>query len=128
MLHTMRVHRAEEMASRQITVFESEAASVAHIAQGDNVTVVRIELGAGGRLGMHPAAAPQLFIIVEGTGTVLSDGQAPREVLAGTTVLLQQGEPHETRSETGLTAIVVEAKILELAAQAIADDLPATAP
>jgi quercetin dioxygenase-like cupin family protein len=55
----MRVHRAKEIVSHPITAFESHGASVTHLARGDNVSVVRIELEAGGRLGMHPAASPQ---------------------------------------------------------------------
>jgi quercetin dioxygenase-like cupin family protein len=113
------------MATRPITAFESRGVSVTHITRGDNVSVVRIELEAGGRLGMHPAASPQLFVVVEGAGTVLSDGDAPREVSAGTSVWRKQGELHETRSETGLTAIVVEAESLDLATQPLATDPPA---
>jgi hypothetical protein len=44
---------------------------------------------------------------------VLSEGAAPREVSAGTTVWWEQGVLHETRSETGLTAIVIEADSLD---------------
>ena len=121
----MRVRRAEEMATRPITAFESQGASVTHIAQEDNVSVVRIELQAGGRLGMHPAACSQLFIVVEGEGTVLSDTAAPREVAAGTSIWWQEGELHETRSETGLIAIVVEAESLDPATHAVGTDPPA---
>jgi quercetin dioxygenase-like cupin family protein len=111
-LPTMRIQRAEEMPTRLISDFDSQGASIAHLARGDNVSVVRIELKAGGRLGMHAAASPQLFVVVEGEGTVMSDGGAPRDVSAGTAVRWEQGELHETRSETGLIAIVIEAESL----------------
>lgn len=112
------------MATSPITAFESRGASVTHLARGDNVSVVRIELRAGGRLGMHPAASRQLFVVVEGTGIVLSDRDPPREVSAGVSVWWEQGELHETRSETGLTAVVVEADSLDLATQGLAVDSP----
>jgi mannose-6-phosphate isomerase-like protein (cupin superfamily) len=109
----MRTGRAEDMPMRPITEFGSEGASISRVARGDDVTVVRIELRAGGRLAMHPASRSQLFMVVEGEGTVLADGTAPRRVSSGTSVWWQQGELHETRSELGLVAIVIEAGSLD---------------
>lgn len=108
----MRIDRADDLPSRPITEFESDGASVTHVARGDHTSVVRIELSAGGRLGMHPASCSQLFIVVEGEGTVLTNQAAPTPVSVGTIVWWKQGEPHETRSQTGLAAIVIEADSL----------------
>jgi hypothetical protein len=57
---------------------------------------------------------------------VLSEGAAPREVSAGTTVWWEQGELHETRSETGLTTIVIEAESLDPAIRAALGTEPPT--
>jgi len=108
----MRIDRADDLPSRPITEFESDGVSVTHVARADHTSVVRIELSAGGRLGMHPASCSQLFIVVEGEGTVLTNQAAPTPVSVGTIVWWKQGESHETRSQTGLVAIVIEADSL----------------
>jgi hypothetical protein len=51
---------------------------------------------------------------------------APREVSAGTIVWWEQGELHETRTETGLTAIVIEAESLDPAIRAALATEPPT--
>jgi len=104
----MEVRRADQLRSRLVTEYGSEAV-VTFVADGD-AHVVRMELPPGGRLGRHPAAADQVLIVLEGAGTV--DGVA---VSAGDVVRWAQGEEHETVSERGLVALVVEASALALA-------------
>jgi quercetin dioxygenase-like cupin family protein len=76
-------------------------------------TVV-IEIGPGGVVGRHPAGVAQLFAVVRGSGWVSgSDGE--REALtAGEAVLFEQGEEHESGSDDGMTALVVEAESIDL--------------
>lgn len=62
--------RLDELPNRALTEFGSDSAAISFLARGVSASVVRIELGAGGVLGMHPAAAPQLFAVVEGEGSV----------------------------------------------------------
>jgi mannose-6-phosphate isomerase-like protein (cupin superfamily) len=73
---------------------------------------VVIEIGAGGVLGRHPATVPQLFVAVRGSGWV-SGGEGERESIeAGEAVAWDLGEEHESGSDEGMTAIVVEAESL----------------
>jgi quercetin dioxygenase-like cupin family protein len=72
--------------------------------------VVRILLGPGGVVGRHPAAADQLFIVVEGEGWVSGSEGERASVAAGAAVFWAQGEEHESGTDSGLTAIVVESK------------------
>jgi mannose-6-phosphate isomerase-like protein (cupin superfamily) len=73
---------------------------------------VVIEIGAGGVLGRHPATAPQLFVAVRGSGWV-SGGDGEREPIeAGEAVAWELGEEHESGSDEGMTAIVVEGESL----------------
>jgi hypothetical protein len=53
-------------------------------------------------------------------------GAALREVSAGTTVWWEEGELHESRTETGLTAIVIEAESLDPAIRAALGTEPPT--
>jgi quercetin dioxygenase-like cupin family protein len=78
------------------------------------------------RSSASSARESSLFIVVEGEGAVLAEGAAPREVSAGTTVWWEQGELHETRSETGLSAIVMEAESLDPAIRAALGTEPPT--
>jgi len=98
----VKVARRGELPSRQLVEFESVGV-VTFVAE----RVVRIDLPAGGRIGMHPAVGEQLFVVVAGEGEVRSGSEAVH-VSAGDAVRWAAGEEHETTTETGLVAIVVE--------------------
>ena len=96
-----------------MTEYGSQGARVSFLARAAGVRVVRIELDPGGCLAMHPAGSPQLFVVADGEGTVATEDAPPEPVAAGTAVWWSAGERHETRSERGLVALVVEAEGLE---------------
>jgi quercetin dioxygenase-like cupin family protein len=98
----MKIVRRGELPSRQLVEFGSVGV-VTFVADG----VVRMDLPPGGRIGMHPAVGEQLFVVVEGEGEVRSGSEAAH-VSAGDAVIWAAGEEHETPTETGLVAIVVE--------------------
>jgi quercetin dioxygenase-like cupin family protein len=75
--------------------------------------VVCVRLGPGGVLPRHPAASDQLFVVVQGEGWASGGDGAEQQVAAGTAVFWEAGEEHETRTDDGLTAIVVEAAQLD---------------
>jgi quercetin dioxygenase-like cupin family protein len=105
----LKIFDLERAEARQITHYGSAGATATllTIPEGD-AHVVRIRLDPGGVLGRHAARADQLFIVVEGEGVASgADGNATA-VAAGTAVFWAAGEEHETRSDTGLTAIAVE--------------------
>jgi quercetin dioxygenase-like cupin family protein len=98
-----------------ITHFDSRGATIGGIARcAGHVRVSFVELDPGGVLGMHEAETPQLFLVVEGTGRVRSGDAEPVPVARGQGAFWETGELHETVTETGLTAIVVEADELTL--------------
>ena len=74
--------------------------------------VVCIRLGAGGVLGRHPAPADQLFVVVEGEGWASGEEGERVPVAPGTALHWHAGEEHESGSERGLKAIVVESERL----------------
>ncbi|MCG1010757.1 cupin domain-containing protein [Salinicoccus sp. ID82-1] len=65
-------------------------------------------LEANGVIGSHEAAVPQVLLVVSGEGFVRSGVQGSVTVEAGDAVFWSKGEEHETSTETGMTAIVVE--------------------
>ena len=75
--------------------------------------MVVIEIAPGGVVGRHPAVVAQLFVVVRGSGWV-SGGDGEREpIMVGEAVLWEQGEEHESGSDSGMTAFVVEAGSIE---------------
>jgi quercetin dioxygenase-like cupin family protein len=78
------------------------------LAQGVPVQAACFRLAPGGRIGRHPASVPQLLAVVEGSGWVCgADGEA-QAIGAGEAVWWESGEDHETGTDDGLTAIVIE--------------------
>jgi quercetin dioxygenase-like cupin family protein len=65
-------------------------------------------VAAGGTLGRHPAVRRQVFAVVVGTGEVQTGDGPRRPVEAGTLVVWEPGETHQTWAVTDLTAVVVE--------------------
>ncbi len=65
-------------------------------------------VAAGGTLGRHPAVRRQVFAVVAGTGEVQVDDGPRVPVSAGTLVVWEPGETHQTWATTDLTAVVVE--------------------
>ena len=100
--------------SRPITQHGSSGATVAGIARLEgSAQVVCIRLEPGGRVGEHPATIPQLFLVVAGSGWVRA-GADRRDVAAGSGALWEPDELHESGTEDGMTAVVVEAESIEL--------------
>jgi mannose-6-phosphate isomerase-like protein (cupin superfamily) len=108
----MRVLRLDDLTPGAIEHYGSRNATVTLLARGD-AQVVRIELGAGSVLGMHPVAVPQLFVVVEGSGWAQTEAGEEEPLGPGAVVYWNTGESHETRSDRGLVALVVEAERLE---------------
>jgi len=77
------------------------------------VRVSLLNLEPGGVVGGHPAVGAQLFLVVSGFGWVRSGDDAPRSLAAGEAALWQDGEVHESRTDEGLMAVIVEADSLE---------------
>jgi len=101
--------------AQAITRFDSRGATIGGVARcSGHVRVSFVELDPGGALGMHEAAGPQLFLVVEGTGRVRSGDDDPVAVAPGQGAYWEKGELHETVTDYGLTAIVVEADELTL--------------
>jgi quercetin dioxygenase-like cupin family protein len=74
--------------------------------------IVCIRLGHGGILGRHPAPVDQVFVVIAGEGWVSGPDRARVPVSAGTAIHWTAGEEHESGSDAGLTAIVVESERL----------------
>lgn len=65
-----------------------------------------------GIIGYHEAVVPQLLLIVHGEGWVKGGDHQTFEIKAGDAVFWHKGEGHETKTQKGLMAIVIESEEL----------------
>ena len=106
------MRRVELSGERPVTAPGSVNAAVRRL--GTNAHAVVIEVGPGGLVARHPAVGAQLFAVTEGSGWV-SGGDGEREqIQAGEAVVWEPGEEHESGSDEGMTALVVEGQSLDV--------------
>ena len=105
------MRRVELRGEREVTAPGSISARVRRLAAEARAVV--IEIAAGGVVARHPAVGSQLFVVVSGSGWV-SGADGEREAIrAGEAVLWDQGEEHESGSDEGMKALVLEAESLD---------------
>ncbi|GIO31687.1 MULTISPECIES: cupin domain-containing protein [Paenibacillus] len=110
----------------KIVDFGSEKGRIIEAFGSQNLAMTRIlsssgelqtgcmHLGPNGVVGYHQATVPQLFLVVGGEGFVKGKENEELPIQAGSAAFWEAGEWHETRTEQGLTAIVIEGESLKL--------------
>lgn len=63
-------------------------------------------------IGYHQATAPQLLLVLNGEGYVRDEANIYYAVQPGDAVFWKKGEYHETKTDIGMTAIVIESENL----------------
>ena len=119
----MKIYRMDWADGRVITAFGSKAAMIAPILRNTaGCHVAFIKLDVGGHVGLHPAVDEQLFFVLEGEGWV-EGGDGKRVVIkAGEAAYWQDGENHQSGSDHGLTALVIEGEDLVVRMSLTADE------
>ncbi|MFJ7405560.1 MULTISPECIES: cupin domain-containing protein [unclassified Lysinibacillus] len=77
-----------------------------------NIGFIYIE--AGGVVGLHEAPVPQLFIVIQGEGWISGKDREKLLVKQGEGICWQEGEAHESGSDKGLTALVIQSTQIDL--------------
>jgi quercetin dioxygenase-like cupin family protein len=99
-----------------IDAFGSEGVTMAPLTEptgrGAQVQAACFRLEPGGRIGRHPASVPQLLAVVAGSGWASGADGVPQPLGSGDAVFWEAGEEHETGTDDGLTAIVLEGESL----------------
>jgi quercetin dioxygenase-like cupin family protein len=80
----------------------------APLAQGSSVQAAVFRLAAGARIARHPADVPQILAVLEGEGLVSGADGEFESITVGEAVYWSAGEEHETRTDFGMTAVIVE--------------------
>ena len=83
------------------------------IFEGSPIQAAIFRVAPGGRLSRHPATLPQILAVLEGSGEVSGEDGVAEPIAAGEAVFWSQGEEHETRSASGLTALIIEGEQVE---------------
>jgi quercetin dioxygenase-like cupin family protein len=86
--------------------------TIAPLTPPDAVKAAIFRLAPGGCIARHPATVPQILAVLEGEGRVSGAGGEFEPISPGDAVFWSAGEEHETVSESGLTALVLEAEEL----------------
>ena len=76
--------------------------------EGALVQAAIFRLEPGGRIRRHPGTYPQIIAVLDGSGEVSGANGVDEPIGAGEAVFLHEGEEHEMKSETGLTALIIE--------------------
>jgi len=109
----MKLFRFDSEVGQQITMYNSDFI-MSRIAMTEiPARIGCMFLGKDGVVGYHEATVPQLFLVVSGEGWVLGKEGEKRRIVQGEAAFWEHGEGHETTTETGLTAIVIESEELE---------------
>lgn len=97
---------------KKITRFNSDFI-MSRIVQTSKATHIGcMHLEQNGIVGYHQAVTPQLLLVLNGEGYVRNHQEEYVKVLPGDAVFWAKGEWHETKTDVGLTAIVIESEEL----------------
>jgi quercetin dioxygenase-like cupin family protein len=83
------------------------------LAAGAPAQAAVFRLAAGGCIARHPATVPQVLVVLDGSGSVSGFDGVLEPIRAGEAVFWTEGEEHETLTDVGMTALVLEAPGLE---------------
>lgn len=97
-------HAVEEFGSIGVTLVPLTEP----LARGAPFQAACFRIEPGGLIGRHPASVEQLLVVVDGSGWVSGADGERRPIAAGKAVFWEAGEEHETASDDGLTAVVIE--------------------
>jgi len=108
----MELYTFAKESGKSITKFNSNF-MMTRIIQTDKTTHIGcMYLEENGVIGYHQAVVPQLLLVVSGEGYVRGGKEESIKVQSGDAVFWQKDEWHETRTDIGLTAIVIESEAL----------------
>jgi quercetin dioxygenase-like cupin family protein len=83
------------------------------IFEGSPIQAAIFRFAPGGRLLRHPATFPQVLAVLEGSGGVSGEDGVVEPIAAGEAVFWHKDEEHETTSDAGLTALIIEGESLD---------------
>lgn len=108
----MEFFRFDMETGRKISKFNSNFIITRIIQTEKAAHIGCMYLENNGVIGYHQAVAPQLLLIMAGEGLVRGEKSEWYRVQAGDAVFWEKDEWHETKTDDGLTALVIEGEQL----------------
>lgn len=99
-------HRVSELTDRSVSAHAGEGFTVGRLAHHSHVTVAVV--AAGGRIGRHEAGVAQCLVPVSGHVEVSGNDGCWRPPERGQAAVWAAGGQPETRSHSGMSALVIE--------------------
>lgn len=109
---TMEIYKFDKKTGKRITKFDSNFVMSRIIQTEKTAQISCMYLEANGVIGYHQTAVPQLLLVLNGDGYVRGEKEEFIKVQAGDAVFWEKDEWHETKTDKGLTAIVIESEEL----------------
>ena len=110
----MKIIQMDEIEGKYITQYNSKFIMRKMLMTEKPSHVGIMHLDQGGIVGYHDATVPQILLIIEGKGWVRTGAENKVRVVAGDVIAWEKGEGHETSTDIGLKAIVIESEGLEI--------------
>ena len=108
----MEFYQLNQSKGKKVSQFNSNFI-ISRIAQTKKEAQIScMYLEPNGVIGYHQATVPQLLLVVSGEGYVRNEIEHYVKVEAGMSVYWSKDEWHETKTDTGLMAIVIECEDL----------------
>jgi quercetin dioxygenase-like cupin family protein len=108
----MEFYKFYKDSGKKISRFNSDFI-MSRIIRTNKVTNIGcMHLERNGIVGYHQAVVPQLLLILNGEGYVRNEKDEYFKVVSGDAVFWEKDEWHETKTDIGLTAIVIESEEL----------------
>lgn len=105
----MKIFLFDGRIGREITAHGSERVQFSRIARLSHPAQISfMQIGPKGVIGYHQATVSQLFMVVEGQGWVRGHTDERIPISRGQAAFWEAGEWHETGTDFGLSAIVLE--------------------
>ncbi|TFB13459.1 cupin [Filobacillus milosensis] len=108
----MKLYKFDKSTGNKIREYNSDFIMSRILRTDQNTQIGCIYLEEDGVIGYHQAVVPQFLLIMNGEGYVRGDQEKYFKVQSGDAVFWEKDEWHETKSEKGLTAIVIESETI----------------
>lgn len=109
----MKIYRFDAGVGKVIDKFDSVNFIMSRIVRtSEPAHIGCMHIGENGVVGYHQAVVPQLFLVVQGEGWVRAEGTERIVIRAGQAAFWVTGEWHESGSDAGMVALVIESEEL----------------
>jgi quercetin dioxygenase-like cupin family protein len=111
----MKLFRFDPEVGKSIDAYESSGFVISKLVHlHDEADIKCAYLSPNGVIGYHQTTKEQLFVVVQGEGWVRGEiPESQRPIKAGQAAFWEEGEWHESGTETGMVVILIEGEDID---------------